>query len=717
MITNVSLKLKNTVLYKDASFSFTPGLHIIYGLNKTTKNSLNGNAAGKTFLFSQVPEILNNAPVAGARTDRVTTGTRELTFDIGQSTYEIQRQGNRVKLVENGKPIATTERALTEQLAKLLGYTEDEILSFVYLGDKGSNHPLLAKSESERKRFFSSFFQLDKIDEEKKVIQAAARKLSYVPALLKDKKEQLKRIPKHKGNKKLKATLDKLVKEKAKLDKEQLSYAGVRQAEQFRNNNKRELDFLDSLGVPTNNKKELRSYLNKHKAKVKSLKDEIKLAEQYEKQKQEYLKYKEEAEGIPKLAQGVLSKDRANVVKYAARYDLLISRIEKARSKYKEVAKPEKLVRNPNFDVEELRDELRLTSSILRHIDEGNCPTCGSEFKSSRAKVEKKQKTLQRRLKRQEQYEEQQQELKIYKQQKRINDNSKEQVRKYKNLIKKYAPYKLAIRYIDVAIVEKPKPYKHELVKLKEQYRRHRRAVQAIDLIGRNFSLVNTKGKGKDLAKNIAQVNEKIHKARTELEIRRIDAKERKGLIAEIDKLQEKDKRRQDIETLLKAYDNKAVKQMIIDQISTTFVSTLNSYANKVFREDFSFNFSWENRSSLTVTRRHKGKLTTTPIDKLSGAEISLFLGALALTLRRFKPKEKRLPFLIWDEPAASMSEETFGTFKEFLKTVREEIGSVVILTPKASELYEDATAYTVVKEKGESKLMLGHPTEKLHDT
>lgn len=717
MIKDVGLSLQNTVLYKDVGFKFTPGLHVVYGLNKTTKNSMNGNAAGKTFLFSQLPEILSNAPVVGARTERVSQGTRRLYFTMDGERYVLERNNSKVKIVKDGQAIATTAKAVTDFIANDLTYTEDEILSCIYIGDKSSNHPLISKSEAERKRFFSSFFQQDRLDEEKKVIQAAYRKLAYVPELLKEKEQQLAANSTELDIKEASAKLKALKKKLAALEKKQIDFDKARQQEQFRNNNKRSLQILQKLKVPTNDKAALKDNLAKLQRRLEELETLYRKARDYEEQKELYEEYLEELSDVPSAAKALLENERSNVVKYAQRYDKLVYELRAKNREKKTLTKPEATPKDPGYDLDELRADLQVTQSILRHIDEGNCPTCGSKFTSSRDYMEKKRKVLRKKIERQEVYEELLKENKEYLKEKKKQDALEKELTKLKKRAEKYKQYKVASGYLDITPVPKPEPVKESVKVLRTRMRRCQEGIAAINLVGRNFSLLNSASEGKDYSEKIIQLRSEYSKLYAELEVAKRQTKLKRKLVKEVDALRVKAERRENIATLLKAYDNKAVKQMLIDQVSALFVTTLNKYASQVFPEDFKFNFSWEDRASLTVTRRHKGKITTTSIDKLSGAETSLFLGVLTLTLRKFKAKRRRFPVLIWDEPAASMSEESFGTLEKLIDIMRKEIDCVVILTPKYEERYAESNAYTVVKQQGQSKLITGYPKRGTNDS
>jgi ABC-type uncharacterized transport system ATPase subunit len=82
----------------------------------------------------------------------------------------------------------------------------------------------------------------------------------------------------------------------------------------------------------------------------------------------------------------------------------------------------------------------------------------------------------------------------------------------------------------------------------------------------------------------------------------------------------------------------------------------------------------------------------------------------LVLALLTFVPSNKRSNILILDEPDANFSEETTEAFKKLLPVLLSVIPSIIVITPKTNERYENAHNFTVVKDKGVSTIQKGHP-------
>jgi DNA repair exonuclease SbcCD ATPase subunit len=170
------------------------------------------------------------------------------------------------------------------------------------------------------------------------------------------------------------------------------------------------------------------------------------------------------------------------------------------------------------------------------------------------------------------------------------------------------------------------------------------------------------------------------------------------------------------LKLLVEAYSDKAMKRMAIKSVSTKLMHEINKYAKLIFPEDFDFGFSWESsKISLTVTRKYrqgkKVKTLTSDVRKLSGAESKLYTFILVLAHLTFVPARKRSNVLILDEPDSNMSAETSEAFKKLLPILNKVIPSIIVITPRTEQRYEGAQEFTVLKEKGEAKIVSGHPS------
>ena len=65
----------------------------------------------------------------------------------------------------------------------------------------------------------------------------------------------------------------------------------------------------------------------------------------------------------------------------------------------------------------------------------------------------------------------------------------------------------------------------------------------------------------------------------------------------------------------------------------------------------------------------------------------------------------------ILDEPSANLSLESLDKFKSLLPVLNKVIPSIIVITPRTDERYENAKEFTVVKTKGSSTIVAGHPS------
>jgi hypothetical protein len=188
-----SLRLKNTGPFKQQTFNFKPGLSVIYGLNKSNaRQSTNANGAGKSFFFSQISEILHDSPVVGEKADRIKKGERTLTFDIKGKEVAVTRKNTKLLVSVDGKPKKFRTQAICKSwVKKYVPLTAEDFNTYVHI-DARIPHPLVMGTTTDRRRFFSSFFSLDKLDIERKLFQAELSKLSKVRAAYRELKNEYK---------------------------------------------------------------------------------------------------------------------------------------------------------------------------------------------------------------------------------------------------------------------------------------------------------------------------------------------------------------------------------------------------------------------------------------------------------------------------------------------------------------------------------------------
>lgn len=176
-----SIHLKKVIGFANTKFPIKPGVSVIYGLNRTnSRKGSNSNAAGKSAFFSQLKETLFEEPVVGNKQDIIKKGERTINAVMGKTKVKITRLNAGLEVTtedSNGVVEKTKGKSPARQwLNKNLPITEDEFDTYVHL-DSRVPHPLVSGKSTERKKFFESFFGLDKLDLERKLFTAEYNKL------------------------------------------------------------------------------------------------------------------------------------------------------------------------------------------------------------------------------------------------------------------------------------------------------------------------------------------------------------------------------------------------------------------------------------------------------------------------------------------------------------------------------------------------------------
>jgi len=77
----------------------------------------------------------------------------------------------------------------------------------------------------------------------------------------------------------------------------------------------------------------------------------------------------------------------------------------------------------------------------------------------------------------------------------------------------------------------------------------------------------------------------------------------------------------------------------------------------------------------------------------------------LWLSLLSLVPAQNRSNILILDEPDVNMGDEMRENFIKFLPMLNKIVPHIIVITPKSERIYPNATYYTVIKEKGWSRI------------
>jgi DNA repair exonuclease SbcCD ATPase subunit len=722
------LELEDTDVFKNAVFKFKPGLQVIYGLNRTTRKSVSGNATGKSYLLSQIPEILFDDPVIGEKEDRSRTGRRSLFLTWDDRQYEFQRRGTKLQVLHNDKPVARTNKELKQWLTQL-PTTLDEFGAFGYI-DSRRHHPLVMGTSTERKKFLSDFFKLGKIDAERKLIKAQLDRLKETKA----QHDELEREY---------AVTRNMVKGKAKtkdlrerLEKLQRRLSSLQARAEQEMHRRRVLDFVESvepqlriikkrtLSIKKLTSKKFRTAHEDARSSLETNEKLLKDAREYElflKTSNHYhnalAKLSEETVAqLKKYGPDEIKKQSKSYIENRDKVKLLQE--EEAPVRPKKIEKPEQSV-----------GELVTRQSTLRHqldhaekFGAGKCPTCGQDVKvKDPSKLRKELKSVDKNLRQAEAYEQFHRDWKQYKKQLKDYEWNQELLNIHSAALKKqkkwYTSYK--------ELRDLPSPpsqftgKKVEVSVVQRMVDEDREVLNAFDIVAPNLKMVlefasmESYDDTSDFMSKVEALTPKVAQVQADLEVARTYRKRLKSMKTRLESLRKDLLDVPALKLLMEAYADKAMKRMAIKAISSRLMKQVNKYASKIFTENYRFELNWDSSNLKILAHRRYGKKTkTSDVRKLSGAEYRIFTNIVVMSLLTFVPPSRRLSLIVLDEPASNMHPETQEQFRQLLKVMVNVIPTVVVITPMTNELYEDAECYTVVKRNGDSTIVKGHPSK-----
>lgn len=722
------LELEDTDLFKKAVFNFTPGLHVVYGLNKIRRNSRRGNGAGKSFLLSQIRDILYGTPVVGESKDRTRTGRRSLFITLNDKQYEWRRQGTKLSVLLNDRKVARTSKELKQWLSKF-PLTLEDFNGHVYL-DSRVSHPLVMGSSSDRKKFLTKFFNLDKIDTERKLIKAALDRLKDT----KTQRDELLR--EYETTKKMVAGKEKAKVLKARLEKLQAKLKKLQVRAEKEMHRRRVLDFVNSvqaqlalvkkrtLSIKKLTKKKFRQSHEDARQSLRANELLLKDARAYEVWSETSRHYRKAVEKLSETTTTLYGKYGASEIKKKSEdYQELREKIAKLEEvekpqKPQEVAKPESTLGELNTKRETLQHQLE----HAKKFGKGQCPTCGQDVKvKSPEKLQKQLRQLDQAIKAAEDYAEYVQERKLYKKEREEYQSAQLQLETYKPALKSLKKWHTAYKELrDLPTPpEKFTGKKVETSVVQKMVDEDREVLNAFDLVAPNLSMIlefatmESLEDQSDFMSKVEALTPKVAQVQADLEVVRTYRRRLNDMESRLSEMDEKLKDVPALKLLMEAYGDKAMKRMAIRAISSRLMKQVNKYASKIFAENFRFEMNWDTADLNILVHRINGrKTTTTDVRQLSGAEYRIFSCIVVMALLAFVPPSRRSSLMVLDEPMSNMHVETHQEeFCQLLDVMAKVIPTIVLITPDDSQQYPDAKCYTVVKRNGESNIVKGHPS------
>lgn len=737
-----SFSLKDTLLFKDLTFEIPKGLSVIYGLNRTNgRKSMQANGAGKSSAFASIGETLYEEPIVGLKEDTVKQGTRQVTLKLGKRVVDVVRKNTKLEILVDGKPKKFRKKPDAQKWLKAhLPMSQTEFNTYGFL-DARVPHPLVMGSSTERKKFFTEAFGLDRIDIERRLFEAELSKLKRTRAAYRELKavfdaDKEKALPKEK-----RLELEQRIKDyEAELDdlnRKNLRLQTIAQILAFEQSASKQIkrfnDLCPDLSEFESVYKDAQANLKDNKAKLR----DARAWEDYQRDTRRYNK-----------AHGALSADAKKLVaqhgfKKAVRkcsdaadeLPRLTSKLEAYQrqlgTKAKKPVAPDE--KRPSEPKKELRARLDSLEHRLEHalkFKTGTCDSCGQEVKVRDPKKLKAQiREIDALLGLIELWDEYENERTAYKEWRSEFKIAEAEVGDLEEKIAKAKRYRKIGRELR-DLPSEPEPFegrKLEVEVCERMVEEDRAQVELLEFMEPNLETLkqlreltdkqrNAASIAPKLQQRITEIHEKLSKVRSRLEVNSMVceslSKHRKRLLEMKDELVNEEP----LKLLVEAYSDKSIKRMAVKAISKRLMDEVNRYAKLIFPEDYEFGFQWESsKISLTVTRKYrqgkKTKVLPSDVRKLSGAEAKLYTFILVLAHLTFVPAKKRSNVLILDEPDSNMSAETTEAFKKLLPILNKVIPSIIVITPRTSERYEGAQEFTVLKEKGEAKIVKGHPS------
>lgn len=737
------LHLKDAVLFKDASFEFKPGLTVIYGLNQTNaRTSGNGNGAGKSAFFSQPGEILYETPIVGEKQDAVKTGSRLLSAVIKDKKVSIDRVGTKLNIKVDSKAKKFRTKPLARKwLAKNIPINQEEWNTYVHI-DARIPHPLVMGSSTERRRFFTSFFGLDKLDMERKLFTAELAKLGKIRAgyveVVAEYRNAKEQAIDEKKLKLLKAKIEAYQTELTDLNEKNIRLQAIAQLLNFEISAKVQLKALRAICPDGVDADTFETLIAETKVNLKENKAGLEDAIAWEQYERDILHYTKALNALSadatklgnKLGMGAARKKceaaSESMRELAEEIHIARSNVKscdaKIERKIKEVAK----TKGNRSELLASIDSFRHQYSHAKKFKTGSCETCGqtvkvknpAELKDKIAELEKQVDAIDAYANYRTALEEQEEAKSDHKEhQASLSELQKkyDALKRYANLCKEFAnmpdkPQKFEGRKLEVKVMQRMVDEDREHIQLLAFLHPNLDTILALQKLTEKQR--NSGSMASRLQERVNAIHEKLSKLRAKVEINNVVQENVQRLRKHLKAMKAELVNEEALRLLVESYSDKAMKRMAVKAISSRLMTEVNKYSRFVFPEDFEFEFNWDaSQLSLLVHRKIGKKKVTSDVRKLSGAESKLFTLVLVLALLTFVPARKRCNCLFLDEPTANFSPETTERFKALLPVLNKVIPSIIVITPRTEERYENAAEWTMVKQSGWASLVAGHPS------
>jgi DNA repair exonuclease SbcCD ATPase subunit len=740
-----SIGLKGVSPFKEVTFKVPLGLSVVYGLNRASgKASKNSNGVGKSYLLNTPAEVVYEEPIVGEKQDRTKRGQRAFSFTnyAGKKIIASRiARGRSEKLVikENGedKQFRTPTYAKA-YLKKAWPITQEEYNTYVHI-DSRVSHPLVMGTSAERKRFFTSFFGLDKIDAERKLYVAELNRLMKIQSAFNELRHQWEKAKTDlMAQDVYDANVERLALLKKKLKGLRHKFSKVQDTARlvsFAQSAKEQIKVLARACGGTVSEEEFERAFKANTWELKKVEADLEEAETWEQYKRDTAHYTAAYDRLTPEARKLIaelgSKDAVGKARDAQRLllqyrEALKRRRADADGVEQQLGEPmPKPVAKPEGDQAELETLQRAYQHQLNHAEkfqEGKCETCGQVVKIKDPKVlKRKLESVITRLEQFDAYAE-------YRKAKADRQKLEFKLKSYKTdaqraLDKVNEVKDLAALYTELKdLPTKPRAFKGKklqievlkrmLIEIRERrslleyLQPHLETIIQFQALTSEDLLVVKESDG--LSDRMNQVQDRAAQLQAKIEVHDTMAGRVQDMRQRLVKMKRELKDVEPLKLLVQGFQDKNLKKMAIEAIGQRLMGLVNKFAAPVFPEQFSFEFKWDTQIQLIVHRKNG---EPSDVRRLSGAESTIFTLILVGALLAFVPSRKRCSLLILDEPSARMHKETTELFQKVLQVLNKTIPSIVVITPRSEEIYEGAKPFTVVKDnKGVARLIEGYP-------
>lgn len=728
-IANVwrSILLRKVGPCDDIFFKIPLGISTIYGVNGSVDDP---NAAGKSMLFSSIFDTMYEIPIAAEKADRIRIGERGVHIDLQGKPLMLKRVGSKSQL-KFGNELVHGATNVKRKLEDVLPWTWEDVITFIHL-DSQTPHPLVKGSNANRKQFLTKFFGLDKIDAEKKIIKAALDKVSGAATKYDTLAEELAELkprlpPKGMVVKltqragKMQAHLETLQEGAAEADQ-------ARRAALFREQASDEMAHyqhaVDEVG-----KDDLVSLIADFEKQLSRNMHLLEQAGEFEEWQERKDRFDAWAQGISMPTRVFLKSGNVEINPRA-----VAAKLDKAQYRYDDIIaeqtrlRPvcgEKLVlfKRPTKPLGEAQAALESAKHQLQHAQKfgsGSCPTCGQHVEvADKAKLtttismatacvnqHMKHEESSRAMKAQAEARQRFQELQVESDKilafMRANEKYRGIADELSNAPKN--PGEFTGKRIIAKVVRRVIDELHARLK----------ALKFLQANEEIFEQALHLGESADFAKSNVEQVAAMTRELTQIEAKLARAQalieQYKGIIEKMEPLKKHIGRAKALEALLAGYDDKAMKKLVVQALSSRLEQQISKYTSALF-PNFKFQLKWDSINvEFQVHRHYPDRVDTTDVRRLSGAETKLFTIALVMALMAFVPSEKRSSMIVLDEPCANMGPANIQKFQNLLPALNKMFPSIIIVTPKVEERH-GGKEFSICKDgRGYVTIVEGHP-------